>query len=103
MFECSSDWLGFEETRTLVTNAPTVPATIEWIMSQPEFALGVSDARAGRPQHRKYEQWDTDGQWNYERGRAWATLAPRNMALKHAGKVTAQAIAWFGRVNRDIL
>ena len=53
--------------------------------------------------HINYETWSGDEQWNYERGRAWAVLAPHNIALKRAGKVTAEAIAWFGRVDRFIL
>ena len=39
-------------------------------MSQPTFALGVADVRAGRRTRAYYERWDVDAQWNYERGRA---------------------------------
>jgi hypothetical protein len=38
-----------------------------------------------------------------QRSRACAAPAPRNIALKRAGKVIAEAIAWFGRVDRFIL
>jgi hypothetical protein len=53
-----------------------------WIMSQPTFALGAADARAARQYHVDYDLWDTNGQWNYERGRMWAVVAPRDMPLK---------------------
>jgi hypothetical protein len=84
-------------------NSSTVPCTIEWIMSQPQFALGVADARAGRPHHPEFEKWDTNGQWNYERGRHWATLVPRTVALKRAGRLSAEAVRWFEQIDRDIL
>ena len=86
-----------------MTNSPTIPTTIAEIMADPKFGLGVADVRAGRGQHPSYERWSGDEQWNYERGRAWATMAPRNMELQQAGQVTAEAIAWFGRVGRYIL
>jgi hypothetical protein len=38
-----------------------------------------------------------------ERGRAWAALTPRNIALKRGGKVTGEAIRWFDRVDQYIL
>ncbi len=81
---------------------PTRSVTTEWIMSQPEFEMGVLDARANRPVCRSYERWDIDPQWNYERGRAWATLVPRKVALKRNGKVTREAAQWFERLT-DIL
>ena len=82
---------------------PTRPVSSHWIMSRPTFALGVADARAGRGTHRDYELWDTSGQWNYERGRAWATLTPRHVELRHAGKITLEALAWFKSCGDDII
>jgi hypothetical protein len=73
----------------------TFPTTIEKIMSTREFALGVIDGRAGRPHRGAYATWGVDEQWNYERGRQWAVLAPRSVALKCAGKLTAEAVRWF--------
>lgn len=86
-----------------MTNCRTIPITIAKIMGAPEFALGVADARAGRGQHPGYERWSVHGQWGYERGRIWAALAPRNLALKQAGQVSAEAIVWYVRSDRYIL
>jgi len=74
---------------------PTRPVSVLSIMSQPTFALGAADARAGRGAHRDYDLWDTNGQWSYERGRAWATLTPPCVQLRRAGKITFEALAWF--------
>ena len=82
---------------------PTRPVSARWIMSQPAFALGAADARAGRGTHRDYDLWDTNGQWSYERGRAWATLTPRHVQLRRAGKITAEALAWFKSFGEDII
>jgi hypothetical protein len=82
---------------------PTQPVSIEEIMASPTFALGVGDGRAGRSYRESYQNWDIDNQWNYERGRAWASLVPRHVVLKHNGKVTAEAIMWFSRVGQHII
>jgi hypothetical protein len=82
---------------------PTQPVSARWIMSQPTFALGAADARAGRGIHGDYDLWDISGQWNYERGRAWATLTPRHVQLRHAGKITSEALAWFKSCGDDII
>jgi hypothetical protein len=55
----------------------------------------VTDGRAGRGYRSAYATWDIDRQWNYERGRVWAGLAPRSMALKRNGKLTAAAKSWY--------
>lgn len=73
----------------------TEGVSIQWIMSQPAFALGVADSRAGRPTRKAYDTWDVDGQWNYERGRQWAKLAPRHLPLKRNNKVTSEVMRWF--------
>jgi hypothetical protein len=81
---------------------PTTPTTAGWIMSQPQFALGVADVRARRGFHPAYDTWGTDAQWCYERGRQWARLTPTSVALKRNGKISVQAVAWFER-RADIL
>jgi hypothetical protein len=82
---------------------PTRPTSTVWIMSQPSFALGVADVRAGRGTRRDYDLWDTDAQWNYERGRAWATLTPRHVQLRRAGEITSEALAWFKSCSDHII
>ena len=72
---------------------PTRPVSARWIMSQPAFALGAADARAGR----------TNGQWGDERGRVWATLTPRHVQLRRGGKITSEALAWFKSFGEDII
>jgi hypothetical protein len=76
---------------------PIRPVTVRAIMSRPTFELGAADIRAGRPYHRHYDLWDTNGQWDYERGRAWGLLAPHHvqLKLKRNGKVTNEAVRWF--------
>jgi hypothetical protein len=84
----------------------TVPTTIEKIMRDPAFALGVADARAGLPFRNAYghDGWDTNTQWHYERGRAWALLAPRDVRVRRAdGKLGADAIRWFRHMEEFIL
>jgi len=79
-----------------MSQVPTRPTTLEKIMSSPEFALGAIDARAGRGYRNAYATWSGNRQWDYERGRQWAAQAPRAVALKRNGKVTAEARRWFG-------
>lgn len=82
---------------------PTEPVSVEAIMRRRAFAAGVSDARAGLAFRSDYERWETNDQWNYERGRAWATLAPRDVALKRNGKLNPLAVCWFVRAGRGII
>jgi hypothetical protein len=82
---------------------PVQPVTIEEIMSRPGFELGVADVRAGRPYRLDYDLWpETNDQWDYERGRQWATVTPSNVRLKFCGRVTVEALNWFVRSNDDI-
>jgi hypothetical protein len=61
---------------------PTRPTTVEEIMASLHFGYGVTDKGAGRGFRDTYESWEGNAQWSYERGRAWATKAPRKLALK---------------------
>jgi hypothetical protein len=83
---------------------PTRPTTIDEIMSSPKFALGVADVRAGRGIRPDYDLWGHDNdRWNYERGRQWATLAPRDVPLKIAGKLNPRAVRLYMVSFSDIL
>ena len=78
---------------------PTHAVTLEEIMSEPAFALGAADVRAGRGFHPDYASWDDDLQWSYERGRQWARLAPPSVALKRDGRITREAEAWYMKAD----
>jgi hypothetical protein len=77
----------------------TVGATITEIMSTEEFARGFEDARAGKP-----FDWavglkhgsQTNGAWDYERGRLFAHIAPLTMPLRIKGKLNPVAVALCG-------
>jgi hypothetical protein len=58
-------------------------------MSSSAFALGVHDVRAGLPLRDIHSQFVS--QWAYERGRAWAVVAPRTMPLFVNGKLNPEA------------
>src|SRR5262249_54965373 len=77
---------------------PTGPVTLREIMSDPKFARGVADARAGRGYPPPYDTWE-DRNWAYERGRQWAQIAPRGLPLKINGKLNPQAL----RYGADLL
>jgi hypothetical protein len=79
---------------------PTVPATIREIMADPAFGRGVADVRAGRGYPRDFDAWGhTNSAWSYERGRQWATIAPRSVPLRTNGSITAAAVRWYGRAD----
>jgi hypothetical protein len=75
-----------------VDQVPTFLTTVEEIMASPYFVLGAADQRAGRGYRSAYTTWSVNNLWNYERGRAWAVLAPRSVALKRDGKLNPAAI-----------
>jgi hypothetical protein len=69
---------------------PTIAVTAAWIMSRSAFRRGVEDRRAGRPMtYRGNDELD----WEYERGRLWASLAPVDMPLRIGGKLNPKALA----------
>jgi hypothetical protein len=79
----------------------TIPTTIEAIMGSPYFGLGAADQRAGRGFPADYEVWRGNNQWSYERGRAWAVLAPRSVKLRlDDGRLNPRAVAHW---SDDIL
>src|SRR5260370_3496456 len=81
-----------------------IEVTVERIMRDPAFALGAADVRAGLPFRRQYDRWGTNTQWCYERGRAWALLAPRHIKVHgRDGKLTPNAVAWFKPERSNIL
>jgi len=82
---------------------PVVTTSLEAIMSRPAFAVGVDDYRAGQPMRDLGAEMGTDlpideyremvnAQWDYERGRHWAAIAPRNMPVRIQGKLNRAAV-----------
>ncbi len=67
-----------------------------------EFNEGVADVRLGRPP--RYDDLIACD-WNYERGRQWAQIAPMRMPTKIGGKANPQAVAILlrGFYDRTIL
>ena len=85
----------FSRPRRDDQQVPTVSVTMQQIMRDPKFALGVNDARAGRGYPADYERWKhTNDQWSYERGRQWGRLAPRSLSLKVDCKVNPLALRY---------
>jgi len=56
---------------------PTGATTARAIVRSPYFAAGVDDVRRGLPP--RFDLPEADRDWAYERGRAWAILAPRDL------------------------
>jgi hypothetical protein len=66
----------------------TRPVSLVEIMSDPKFGQGAKDVRRGRGYPADYDVWkNTNGRWAYDRGRQWATVAPRHVVLKANGKI----------------
>jgi hypothetical protein len=82
---------------------PTQPISIRTVMRNPCFAAGAADARAGLPFRADYDRWDVNDQFDYERGRAWALLTPRDVPLKRNGKLNERAVLWFSIAIKGIL
>ncbi len=68
---------------------PTRRTTTTAIMASPEFECGLDDARKGVP-----FDWRID-EWNYERGRLFAYIAPVSMPLRIGRRLNEGAIALY--------
>ncbi|MGY4285785.1 hypothetical protein ACVWXO_005005 [Bradyrhizobium sp. LM2.7] len=79
---------------------PTRLVSLMTIMRDPAFALGVRDARARLPYRATYDLWTTNSQWNYERGRQWAALAPRELPLNCGSQINPDAVRLYGDAIR---
>ena len=67
---------------------PTQKITVARIMASAEFARGLDDARKGVP-----FDW-RNGDWNYERGRLFAHIAPLGMPLRIDGHLNPKAVPY---------
>jgi hypothetical protein len=68
---------------------PTRRTTTTAIMGSSEFELGLDDARKGVP-----FDWRID-EWNCERGRLFAYIAPVSMPLRIGRRLNEGAIALY--------
>lgn len=71
---------------------PTRSVTVRSIIRSKTFNEGVSDVRRGRAP--RFERED----FEYERGRQWATVAPMCMPTTINGKVNPAAVSLFFEV-----
>jgi hypothetical protein len=70
--------------------ADTVPSSVEAIMRSRSFQRGVAEVRAGLlPDFDRFDDWD------YERGRQWATAAPGDMPVKIGKRLNPNAVLLF--------
>jgi hypothetical protein len=54
--------------------------------------------RANRGFSQEHDLWDLDAQWNYERGRCFAVVAPADVPLRIKGKINPRAVELFERL-----
>jgi hypothetical protein len=74
--------------------ADTRPVSTRTIMRSIGFRWGVNDYRTGHPFRDDVPpSWD----WDYERGRQFAAVAPKDMPLKINGRLNPKAVATFER------
>jgi hypothetical protein len=64
-------------------------------MSQRTFERGLIDGRANRDFPSEYDLWSKGEQWNYERGRFFAAVAPADVPLRIKGKINTRAVELF--------
>jgi hypothetical protein len=74
--------------------APTSGTSPERIMKSREFSAGVADVRLGRA-----PRFDDPiaRDWNYERGRMFALIAPMKMPTKIGKELNPKAVLIFSR------
>jgi hypothetical protein len=72
-----------------VSQVPIRWTSAQSIMRSKAFAAGVADVRQGRA-----PRFDTDD-WDYERGRQWAVVAPMSMPVKIGRRVNPEAVLVF--------
>jgi hypothetical protein len=88
-----------------VPQLPTTATTIESVMRSAAFKRGVADVRLNRPPSFDSDHQSEDSEWDYERGRLWAIIAPRTMPITQSGRLHKPAVALFRKAidGREIL
>jgi hypothetical protein len=75
----------------MTEQVPTQAVSLTDIMGSLAFVAGTREVRGGLPL-RTAAYSKVNDQWNYERGRAWAVVAPRNMPLWVGGSLNPAAM-----------
>jgi hypothetical protein len=80
------------------------PVSIETIMRTTAFRRGVVDVRAGRKPRFDQEADGPSSGWYYERGRQFATIAPRHLpiVLPLEKQLNPEALEFFRQHKEDI-
>ena len=52
----------------------TVPVTLRTVIRSADFVRGFKEAKAGKPINYDYSPKDTNGLWQYERGRQFGLI-----------------------------
>jgi hypothetical protein len=79
-------------------NENSVIVPTEALMRPEAFHRGVLEVRAGIPAN--FDSYkDTNDAWSYERGRQWALLAPRSMALYRGNRINPAAVTLFSKAH----
>ena len=78
---------------TAAKQIDTTRTTTRAIMGSAAFAAGVTDVRIGLPT--RYDSFGDD--WDYERGRMWAFIAPMSMPLRIDRRLNPEAVRLFDR------
>jgi hypothetical protein len=83
----------------------TVSCTFKSIMRTKHFNLGVDDILKNNGWNISYDTWDTNKQWNYERGRLYAIYTKGLVPVKNKKAVTSQAIYAYinGKLEKTII
>jgi hypothetical protein len=75
--------------------AETEPASVEAVMRTAAFRTGVRDVRKRRPP--RFDAWSGGEDWNYERGRLFATLSDLEVVSSKTGQLNPEAVAFCHR------
>jgi len=84
-----------DTTRPAPPQSRPKPTSFTQVVRSKEFSEGVADVRLGRAP--RYDD-PIARDWNYERGRQWALLAPMRMSTKIGGNANPEAVELLRRV-----
>jgi hypothetical protein len=79
----------------LIEGCETEIVTPRMIMRRKAFLFGVDDYRTGRSFRPAYENQEWGAQWDYERGRIWAAVAPQELEVMNGRAVNQEAVRMY--------